>query len=200
MMTLRLTSTTCPLITTNNDGIVNYNNVERTINASHHLHHQSPFPNHSTCIHNIILYTSFEIHADIIAKVFFPPAPEDDEHANLVRSFCVFGGAFVMRPIGGMIIGYIGDVHGRKTALTRSLFLMAIPTTLMGCLPTYDQAGSLAIVLLVFCRLLQGLSVGGQLPASLVYTLEKRHRSEWGFYGSFPMVCSVMIGVDMKML
>jgi MHS family proline/betaine transporter-like MFS transporter len=130
---------------------------------------------------------------DIIAEVFFPPAPEDDENANLIKSFCIFGGAFIARPIGGLMIGYVGDKHGRKTALTRSLFLMAIPTTLMGCLPTYERAGNWAIVLLVLCRIVQGISVGGQLPASLVYTVEKRDPSQWGYYGSLPMVsfCSL---------
>ena len=56
----------------------------------------------------------------------------------------------------------------------------------MGCLPTYETAGAISIVLLVLCRLVQGLSVGGQLPASLVYTVEKRHPSEWGLYGTLP--------------
>jgi len=98
-----------------------------------------------------------------------------------------------MRPVGGLIIGYTGDKHGRKTALTKSLFLMAVPTTLMGCLPTYESVGAISIVLLVLCRLLPGVSVGGQLPASLVYTVEKRHASQWGFYGSLPM-CAANAG------
>lgn len=93
-----------------------------------------------------------------------------------------------MRPVGGLVIGFVGDKHGRRTALTRSLFLMAIPTTLMGCLPVYETAGNWSIALLVLCRLVQGISVGGQLPASLVYTVEKRHPSKWGYYGSLPMV------------
>ena len=125
---------------------------------------------------------------DIIAQVFFPPTPTDDEYANLIRSFCIFGAAFLVRPLGGLIIGYVGDKHGRKSALTKSLFLMAFPTTLMGCLPTYNTAGVWSTVLLVCCRLMQGISVGGQLPASLVYTVEKRHPSTWGYYGSLPMV------------
>lgn len=99
----------------------------------------------------------------------------------------------MVRPLGGLIIGYVGDKHGRKNALTRSLFLMAIPTTLMGCLPTYERVGVWAIVLLVACRLLQGISVGGQLPASLVYTVEKRDPSTWGYYGSLPMVSSLIV-------
>ena len=131
-----------------------------------------------------------DLPPDIIAQVFFPPMPPDDPYANLIRSFCIFGAAFLVRPLGGLIIGYVGDKHGRKNALTKSLFLMAFPTTLMGCLPSYDTAGVWAIVLLVCCRLLQGISVGGQLPASLVYTVEKRHPSTWGYYGSLPMVRS----------
>jgi MHS family proline/betaine transporter-like MFS transporter len=129
-------------------------------------------------------------HADIIAQVFFPPEPEGEENSNLIKSFAIFGGAFLVRPIGGLMIGYVGDKHGRKTALTHSLFLMAIPTTLMGCLPVYETAGSLSIVLLVLCRLLQGISVGGQLPASLVYTVEKKPKEQWGYYGALPMVAA----------
>uniref|UniRef100_A0A7R9ZK49 Major facilitator superfamily (MFS) profile domain-containing protein n=1 Tax=Craspedostauros australis TaxID=1486917 RepID=A0A7R9ZK49_9STRA len=142
-------------------------------------------------------FALFGFFSDIISDVFFPEEDEDDEHSNLIKSFAIFGSAFLMRPIGGMLIGYVGDKHGRKHALTRSLFLMAIPTTLMGLLPTYDQVGGLAIVLLVLCRLLQGISVGGQLPASLVYTVEKRDPAHWGYYGALPMVaanCGTLLG------
>jgi MHS family proline/betaine transporter-like MFS transporter len=110
--------------------------------------------------------------SDIIAQLFF--APSDDTNGvneNLVRSFAVYGGAFMMRPVGGILIGYLGDKHGRKYALVTSLFLMSIPTFAMGCLPTYSQIGSWSTALLVICRMFQGMSVGGQLPASLIYTL-----------------------------
>ena len=95
-----------------------------------------------------------------------------------------------MRPIGGLVIGYTGDKHGRKEALTQSLFIMAIPTMCMGFLPTYERAGWWSVTLLIICRLLQGVSVGGQLPASLLYTVEKRDPSQWGYYGSLPMVAA----------
>ncbi len=95
-----------------------------------------------------------------------------------------------MRPVGGLAIGYIGDKHGRKQALVISLFLMAFPTFLMGCLPTYEQVGATSTILLVICRLLQGMSVGGQLPASLIYTVEMRPKEHWGYYGSLVMVSS----------
>ena len=87
-------------------------------------------------------------------------------------------------------MGYIGDTYGRKRALEISIFMMAFPTFLMGCLPTYDQVGSLAIVLLTLTRVLQGLSVGGQLVTSLVFTCENNPRSQWGLYGSYVMAAA----------
>ncbi|KAL3917065.1 MAG: hypothetical protein SGARI_007806, partial [Bacillariaceae sp.] len=134
-------------------------------------------------------FALFGFFSDVIAEVFFPPE-EPGDNSNLIKSFVIFGSAFLMRPIGGLMIGYIGDKHGRKTALTRCLFMMAIPTTLMGCLPTWSQVGWVSTALLCLCRLAQGISVGGQLPASLVYTVEKRPKSQWGYYGSLPMVAA----------
>ena len=135
-------------------------------------------------------FALFGFFSDVIADVFFPPEEAGEEHDNLLKSFAIFGIAFLMRPIGGLVIGYMGDKHGRKTALTNSLFLMAIPTTLMGCLPVYETAGVLSPILLTLCRILQGISVGGQLPASLVYTVEKKDKSQWGYYGALPMVAA----------
>ena len=106
---------------------------------------------------------------------------------SILESFAVFGCAFLMRPIGGLVIGYIGDSRGRKYALEVSIFLMAVATTLMGCLPTYKQVGNPAILLLLIVRMMQGLSVGGQLMSSLVFTLEGHPKSRWGLYGSFVM-------------
>jgi len=89
-----------------------------------------------------------------------------------------------MRPMGGLITGHIGDKHGRKRAVVFSLFCMAIPTVAMSFLPTYQQVGGWSTALLVICRLLQGFSVGGQLPSSLVYTLERKPKEHWGYYGA----------------
>lgn len=82
------------------------------------------------------------------------------------------------------MMGYIGDKVGRKKALELSIFLMAIPTFFMGLLPTYAEVGKFSTVLLVFVRMLQGLSVGGQLVSSLVYTCENNPPDQMGFYGS----------------
>lgn len=104
-----------------------------------------------------------------------------------MESFAVFGGAFLMRPVGGIVIGYIGDVSGRKKALEISIFLMAMATTLMGCLPTYEQVGGGAILALLLVRMAQGLSVGGQLMSSLVFTVEGHPQNKWGLYGATVM-------------
>jgi len=133
-------------------------------------------------------FAVFGYFGDILGEVFFPPNQKG--HSAMIESFAVFGGAFLMRPVGGMLLGYIGDTYGRKKALVISIFLMAFPTFAMGCLPPYSAVGPLAIVLLTIVRLLQGLSVGGQLVSSLVYTVEAQPKSQWGYYGSFVLAAA----------
>jgi MHS family proline/betaine transporter-like MFS transporter len=132
-------------------------------------------------------FAVFGFFADVLGKVFFPPHAGNTQ---LYESFAIFGGAFLMRPIGGMLMGWIGDTHGHKRALEISIFLMAVPTFAMGCLPTYDQVGSWSVVLLIIVRLLQGLSVGGQLMSSLVFTLEQHDTNSWGLYGSYVLAAA----------
>eukprot|EP00985_Skeletonema_marinoi_P019030 scaffold10773_cov102-Skeletonema_marinoi.AAC.1 len=127
---------------------------------------------------NVLEWYDFALYgffSDIIAQVFFPPGQD-----NLLLSYIVFGGAFVARPFGGLIAGHIGDKHGRKRALVMSMISMSIPTFVMGCLPGYDVIGGWSTALLIICRLAQGLSVGGQLPASVVYTVETKPRAGAG--------------------
>lgn len=128
-------------------------------------------------------FAVFGYFGDVIGQVFFPP--NQSGNANTMESFMVFGGAFLMRPVGGVLLGYLGDVYGRRKALYVSIFLMAWPTFLMGCLPSFETAGYFAPVMLVLIRCLQGMSVGGQLMSSLVFTLENVPRDRWGLYGSF---------------
>lgn len=140
---------------------------------------------------NVLEWYDFAVFgylSDILGQVFFPP--NQSGHKATMESFMVFGSAFIMRPIGGVVLGYIGDTYGRKKALIISIFVMAIPTFVMGCLPTYERVGHIATILLIVIRLLQGLSVGGQLMSSLVFTLENQRRDQWGFYGSFVMAAA----------
>jgi len=128
-------------------------------------------------------FAVFGYFSDIIGDNFFPKEEEGSNNA-LVKSFIVFGAAFLARPLGGAIIGLMGDTVGRKSALETSVFLMAFPTFALGCLPTYDSFGGLATFFLIMLRLLQGVSVGGQLMSSVVFTLERTDVSRWGVWGS----------------
>ena len=130
-------------------------------------------------------FAVFGFFSDIIGEVFFPHTKDP-----MAQSFAVFGGAFLFRPIGGILLGYLGDTMGREKALRISIFLMAFPTFAMGCLPTYDQVGVISIVLLITIRILQGISVGGQLMSSLVFTLEGHPHQHWGWYGAFVMAAA----------
>eukprot|EP00550_Attheya_septentrionalis_P004360 CAMPEP_0198281834 /NCGR_PEP_ID=MMETSP1449-20131203/1708_1 /TAXON_ID=420275 /ORGANISM="Attheya septentrionalis, Strain CCMP2084" /LENGTH=471 /DNA_ID=CAMNT_0043977783 /DNA_START=124 /DNA_END=1539 /DNA_ORIENTATION=- len=133
-------------------------------------------------------FAVFGYFADILSKVFFPP----DAANALVSSYVVFGAAFVVRPIGAWMIGHIGDTRGRKEALVVSIFLMAVPTFALGCLPTYKSVGGFSTFLLVIVRLLQGLSVGGQYTSSVVFTLEGAPKDKWGLYSSYTVISSSM--------
>jgi MHS family proline/betaine transporter-like MFS transporter len=98
-----------------------------------------------------------------ISKLFFPSS---DPLASTLATYAVFGVGFVMRPVGSILFGIYGDRHGRRKALSAVIFLMAISTLAIGLLPTYDQAGFLAPILLVVARLIQGLSAGGDWGGS----------------------------------
>jgi len=115
-------------------------------------------------------FTVYGFFATVIGAQFFP---HQDKIVQLISAFGVFAAGYLMRPIGGVIFGHIGDRQGRKKALTISVILMAIPTTLVGLLPTYENIGWVAALLLVILRLLQGLSVGGEFTGSISFLVER---------------------------
>ena len=129
--------------------------------------------------------------APFLADVFFPSA---DPTSALIASFGAFAAGYLMRPLGGLFFGHFGDKLGRKKMLVLSVQLMAIPTFLVGCLPSYASVGILAPVLLVLMRMLQGLSVGGELPGSVVYQVESAPAHKRGLAGSWVNV-GAMTGV-----
>jgi MFS family permease len=93
---------------------------------------------------------------------------------------------FVARPLGGVIFGHLGDRVGRKATLVATLLLMGVSTLLIGLLPTYDQLGPAAAVLLTLLRVLQGIGVGGEWGGAVLLALESGHRGKRGFYASWP--------------
>jgi MFS transporter, MHS family, proline/betaine transporter len=117
-----------------------------------------------------------------ISKLFFPSS---DPLASTLATYAVFGVGFVMRPVGSILFGIYGDRHGRRKALSAVIFLMAISTLAIGLLPTYDQAGFLAPILLVVARLVQGLSAGGEWGGSTAYIVEYAPEGRRGFIGSW---------------
>jgi len=134
---------------------------------------------------NVMEWYDFSIYgyfAAVIGRHFFPA---QDAVSSLMAAFGVFAVGFLMRPFGSLVFGYIGDRRGRKAALTTSATLMAVPTFLIGLLPTYEDIGISASVLLVLMRLVQGLSVGGEYSTSAIFLVEASTAGHRGFLGSF---------------
>jgi MFS transporter, MHS family, proline/betaine transporter len=146
---------------------------------------------------NVMEWYDFSVYgyfASSIGRHFFPA---QDAVSSLIAAFGVFAAGFLMRPLGSLLFGHIGDKMGRKIALTASVALMAIPTFLIGTLPSYQQIGVMASVLLVVMRLLQGLSVGGEYTISSIFLVERSAAGRRGFSGSFAEVgaCSgILLG------
>ncbi len=111
-----------------------------------------------------------------------------------IASFSTFAVGFIARPLGGMIFGHFGDLHGRKQALVVAMLLMGASTTLIGLLPGYDRIGVIAPLLLVVLRFAQGLAVGGQWGGAALMAIESAPAHRRGFYGSFVQV-GVPLGV-----
>jgi len=127
-------------------------------------------------------FALFGFMAPILSPLFFPT---EDRLAALLSTYGIFAIGFLMRPIGGIIFGHIGDRLGRKKALEWSVLLMALPTTALGLLPTYAQVGVAAPLLLTLIRMLQGLSVGGEFIGSISFLGEHAPARRRGFFGSW---------------
>ncbi len=125
-----------------------------------------------------------------ISKQFFP---EGHAEAHRLATFAIFAVGFVARPFGGIFFGVLGDKFGRRTALVLSIFMMAIPTGLIGMLPNYATIGIAAPLLLVLMRVMQGLSLGGAFSGSMTFLVEHAPQSKRGIVGS-ASVASLVIG------
>lgn len=136
-------------------------------------------------------FAVFGFLAPYISSVFFPA---DDILAGLIKTYGVFAAGYLMRPLGGLLFGHIGDRLGRKKALQISIFMMSIPTVLVGLLPSHAQIGTVAAVLLITLRLVQGVSVGGEFMGSVSYLVEIAAPARRGFNGSLAF-CSAVTGI-----
>jgi MFS family permease len=133
-------------------------------------------------------YYDFAIYGTAAALVF-PDIffPEGNDSAARVAALATFGVAYVARPIGSFIMGHIGDRVGRKQVMIGTILMMGISTFLVGCLPTYQQVGLLAPVLLVVLRLVQGLSASGEQAGANSMSFEHSPDDRRGFFTSFTL-------------
>lgn len=127
----------------------------------------------------------------IFPHLFFP---NSSAYIGTLEAFATFFLGFAARPIGGAIFGHFGDRIGRKGTLIVTLLLMGISSTLIGILPTYNTVGSLAPVLLIILRMLQGVGVGGEWGGSVLLAMESGRKERKGFMTSWPQL-GVAVGL-----
>lgn len=123
-------------------------------------------------------FVIFVFFATTMGALFFPP--DMPEWMRLVQTFGIFAAGYLARPLGGVVMAHFGDLFGRKRMFMLSILLMAVPTLLMGLLPTYAQIGVAAPLLLLLLRLMQGAAIGGEAPGAWVFVTEHvspRHRN-----------------------
>ena len=136
-------------------------------------------------------YSVYGFFATVIASQFFP---SEDRVASLLATFAVFAVAFFMRPVGAFVFGHYGDTIGRRNTLAAAIIMMGVATLMIGVLPSYAQIGVLAPILLVFARLLQGFSAGGEWSGSAAFMVEYAPENKRGLYGSWQQV-SIVAGL-----
>ena len=150
--------------------------------------HQSKKAAASGWIGSALEYYDFFIYATaaalIFPQIFFP---KGDPTTAIVASLATYGVGYVARPIGAFVLGHWGDTHGRKQVLVLCMFLMGFSTVAVGLLPTYDQVGLLAPVLLVILRLIQGFAVAGEISGASSMILEHAPFGRRGFFASFTL-------------
>ena len=139
-------------------------------------------------------FTLYAYFVHIIGTLFFPSS---SSYSGFLMALGTFAAGFIARPVGAIIFGKIGDNTSRKKALSISIYAMAIPTTLIGFLPTYEQIGMMAPIMLIMLRIFQGLAIGGEFTGSFIFLVEHAPKHKRGFFGStasFSAVFGVIIG------
>ncbi|HZD26608.1 MAG TPA: MFS transporter, partial [Alphaproteobacteria bacterium] len=148
-------------------------------------------------IGNVMEWYDFALYgyfATIIAGHFFPA---QNQLVSLIQTYGVFAAGFLMRPLGAVLFGWIGDRLGRSRALYLSVAMMGVPTFCIGILPSYAELGIAAPALLVLIRLVQGLSVGGEFSSSVTYMVETaspRRRGIAGSWANFGSLTGTLLG------
>jgi len=134
---------------------------------------------------NMLEWYEFAVFGFLISYISQNFFPSSNPYLATLMTYAIFATGFIMRPLGAILSGHIGDSQGRRGGLLLSITLMALPTFAIGCLPTYEQIGILAPLLLLICRMIQGISLGGEFSGSIVYLIEHSPKDRAGFYGSW---------------
>ncbi len=124
-------------------------------------------------------FVVFVFFANVIGSLFFPAAMPD--WMRQLQTLGIFAAGYLARPIGGILIAHFGDILGRKKMFTLSVFLMAVPTLVIGLLPTYETIGIAAPILLLLMRVMQGAAIGGEMPGAWVFVAEHAPAKHYGF-------------------
>ncbi|WP_308471319.1 MFS transporter [Pseudoclavibacter sp. RFBA6] len=137
-------------------------------------------------IGSVLEYYDFTLYSQAAALVF-PVVffPTGDPTVALISSLATYAVGYVARPIGAIVLGNWGDKHGRKNVLVIAMLLMGLSTLAVGFLPTYDQIGLWAPLILVFLRLIQGFAVAGELGGASAMIVEHAPAGRRGFFASF---------------
>src|ERR1700760_4876358 len=140
----------------------------------------------AACIGSALEWYDFFLYgtaaALVFGELFFP---KGDPIVSTLLAFLTFGVGFVVRPLGGILFGVLGDRYGRKPVLVATLLMIGIGTTLIGVLPTFAQIGYWAPFLLVLMRVIQGLGAGAEYGGAVIYLVENAPPHRRGFWGSF---------------
>jgi MFS transporter, MHS family, shikimate and dehydroshikimate transport protein len=121
----------------------------------------------------------------VFNKLFFPPG---DIFVGTMLAYATFAIGFLARPFGGIVFGHFGDKIGRKSMLVMTLMIMGVATVLIGLLPTYEQIGIAAPLLLLFLRIMQGIGLGGEWGGAVLMAYEYAPKEKRGFYASIPQI------------
>ena len=134
----------------------------------------------------------FVFFATVVGKLFFPA--DMPEWLRLMQTFGIFAAGYLARPLGGIVMAHFGDLLGRKKMFTLSIFMMAVPTLIMGLLPTYEQIGLWAPILLLLMRVIQGAAIGGEVPGAWVFVAEHAPPRHVGF-ACGTLTCGLTAGI-----
>jgi MFS family permease len=137
-------------------------------------------------------FVVFVFFTAAISKLFFAASLPD--WVKQFQTFGIFAAGYLARPLGGIVMGHFGDTRGRKRMFTLSVLLMAIPTLIIGLLPTYQSIGVLAPLLLLTMRIMQGIAIGGEAPGGWVFVAEHARRGRSGFAIGL-LTCGLTAGI-----